>query len=136
MTTIRFKGDSLRIEIPCLPPAEYGANRSRGAAWQRQFRVSRGKRGAVEQIVALVKEQGWQGPPMTRARVSVHFQLPDRRRRDPGMLQERMKPYFDGLVEAGVIEDDDLATIGWPVYSHSLHPRQPGTIITVEDMEG
>lgn len=26
--------------MPCLPPAEYGANRSRGSAWGRQYRVS------------------------------------------------------------------------------------------------
>lgn len=123
---------SLRVELPYLPPPEFSANRSRGAAWQRQWRVSRGRRGAIEEIILLVKEQGWQGPPMERARVSVHFQLPDRRRRDPGALQERMKPWFDGLVEAEVLADDNLDVIGWPIYSHDVVPRQPRTVITVE----
>ena len=124
---------TLHLELPCLPPAEYSANRSRGAGWERLYRISRGRRGAVEEIIALVKEQSWQGPPMEKARVSVHFQLPDRRRRDPGALQERVKPWFDGLVEAQVIVDDDLRTIGWPSYTHEVVPRQPKTTITVED---
>ena len=71
---------SLRIEMPYLPPAEYGANRSRGAAWQRQYRVSHGKRGAVEEIMALVLEQGWEWPPMERATVRLTFYLPSRLR--------------------------------------------------------
>lgn len=104
-------------------------------AWQRQWRVSLGKRGAIEEIIALVKEQGWQGPPLERAKVSVHFQLPDRRRRDPGMLQERMKPWFDGLVEAQVLWDDSLDVIGWPIYSHEIVPRQPGTAITLVEVK-
>lgn len=121
----------LRLDLPCLPPAEYGANRSRGAAWERQYRVAHGKRGAGDQIVALVLEQGWQGPPMGRAEVRLTFYLPDRRRRDGLGLLERLKPWVDGLVEAQVIKDDDLGTIGFPVPHWEYRPRSPGTVIEV-----
>ena len=123
----------LSISIPSLPPASYGANKARGAHWGRQYQDSHGKRGAIEQIKALVLEQGWQGPALDRATVTVTFGLPDKRRRDPGGLQERMKPWFDGLVEAGVLTDDSLKEIGWPCYGHFLSPRKPTTIIEVKD---
>jgi hypothetical protein len=44
-----------------LPPAEHGATRARGAVWQRQHRVNHGKRGAVDEIAALVLEKCWHG---------------------------------------------------------------------------
>ena len=124
---------TLHLELPCLPPAEYSANRSRGAPWQRQYRVSRGKRGAVDEIVALIREQGWQGPAMKKAEVSVTFYLPDRRRRDPLGLWERMKPWIDGLVEGEtpVLKDDDLRTIGFPSATWEYRKGRPGTLIEI-----
>jgi len=121
----------LKIRIPSLPPAEYGANKSRGADWGRQYRVSHGKRGAAEEIHALVMEQGWQGEPLEKAMIKVTFGLPDRRKRDHGGLVERFKPWLDGLVSAGVLTDDSLEVIGWPEYSHCYSPRCPFTEIEV-----
>lgn len=121
----------LRIRIPSLPPAEYSANKSRGAAWGRQFRVSHGKRGAAAEIHALVIEQGWQGEPIEKAVVKVTFGLPDRRKRDHSGLIERFKPWLDGLVTAGVLVDDNLEVIGWPNYGHCYSPREPYTEIEV-----
>ena len=122
----------LTITLNQLPPAEYGANKSRGAAWGRQFRVSHGKRGAAEQIKALVLEQGWQEEPLEKAVLLVTFHLPDRRKRDHGALVERFRPWLDGLVAAGVLTDDNLEVIGWPQYSHCYSPRKPMTIIEVK----
>ena len=125
---------SVRLELPSLPPVEYSANRSRGAPWQRQYRVSHGKRGAVEEIVALIREQGWQGPAMKKAEVSVTFYLPDRRRRDPLGLWERMKPWMDGVVESKVLKDDDLATIGFPTATWEYRKGRPGTVMVVKEI--
>lgn len=128
----------LRLTLPYLPPAEYGANRARGAAWQRQFRVSHGKGGAVDTIIALVNETGWHGPPMQKAVLRITFYLPDKRRRDGMMLLERCKPWFDGLVYrggAGVIKDDDLGTIGFPVPAWEYRKGQPGTTIEIQEVE-
>lgn len=88
-------------------------------------------------MVALVKEQGWQGPPMERAEISLIFYLPDRQRRDGLMLLERMKFWIDGLVESHppVIKDDDLLTIGFPAATAIYRKGQPGTVIEVREHE-
>lgn len=127
---------TLRLELPCLPPSEYSANRSRGADWERQYRISHGKRGAVDEIMALVREQSWEGPPLERAHINVTFYLPDRRRRDPESLIARCKPWLDGLVAAGVISDDSLDVIGWPSYAHEYRKGEPGTILEIKDRRG
>lgn len=135
----------LRLLIPSLPPVEYASNQSRGAAWGRQYRVSHGKRGAAELIMALVKEQEWQGEPLEKAVVTVTFGLPDRRKRDHGGLIERFKPWLDALTRnpdpktkvwrgAGVLWDDDLLCIGWPVYGDFLSPKNPQTIIEIYEV--
>lgn len=134
---------SLRIVIPSLPPASYGANESRGQHWGRQYRDAHGKRGAIPEVFALVLEQGWDRPPLEKALVTVTFGLPDRRRRDGLMLMERVKPYIDALTSkpdgygvvhgACVIVDDDLECIGFPVGGWFYSPRQPQTIIEVRE---
>ncbi len=137
---------ALTISLPTLPPVEYSANKSRGRSWKAQYGASYGKRGARDQIMALVLEQGWKGQPLTTARVLVHFYLPDLRTRDHGMLVERCKPWLDALTVgfktkegwiagAGVILDDKLKCIGFPVYTYEYRSRQAGTIITVEAIE-
>jgi len=128
---------TLRLTLPCLPPAEYGANRARGAAWQRQYRVSHGKQGAVDEIIGLVKEQGWEGPAMQRATIKIMFHLPDRRRRDGFGLLERMKPWLDGLVqgEMPVLRDDDLRTIGFPTADWCWDPGSPKTVVEITEIE-
>ena len=117
----------MSITLNQLPPKEFSANAR--VHYMARYKVIQ---KAHDDIIALVKEQGWRNPPLGRALVKVHFQLPDRRRRDHDQLVGRMKPYFDGLVHAQVISDDNLDVIGWPQYSSSICPRSPATIITVE----
>ena len=131
--------NTLRIEMPSLPPAEYSSNNSRGKSyWVKQKITSL----AHDEIIAAVLEQGWKGEPLENAVVKVSFGLPDRRKRDYNSLIERFKPWQDALTRnpdkngiwrgAGVLWDDDLDTIGWPMFSHFLSPKNPVTIIEVE----
>lgn len=46
-------------------------------------------------------------PRMDRIRVVGVVHPPDRRRRDPHNLYPTLKAYIDGIVQAGVIVDDD-----------------------------
>ena len=118
----------LRLVIPNLPAAEYAANYARGQHWSVKQKITQ---RVHDEIIALVHEQGWKGAPLEQANVSVCFVLPDHRRRDPDGLISRMKPYFDGLVLANVLKDDDLQTIGWPVYRHTYVKGVSQTIIEV-----
>jgi len=123
----------LTITLPCLPPKEYSANNSRGQHWSKKQEITQ---SAHDEIIVAVRAQGWHGEPLTKATVKVTFGLPDRRKRDSGGLIERCKPWLDGLVDAGVIADDDLETIGWPKYDHFPSPGKPVTIIEIEEATG
>ena len=46
-------------------------------------------------------------PRLERARLVVEIAFPDRRRRDPHNWMATVKPIVDGLVDAGVLPDDD-----------------------------
>ena len=46
-------------------------------------------------------------PSLERARLVVEIAFPDRRRRDPHNYMATVKPIVDGLVDAGVLPDDD-----------------------------
>ena len=46
-------------------------------------------------------------PRLERARLVVEIAFPDRRRRDPHNFMATVKPIVDGLVDAGVLPDDD-----------------------------
>ena len=119
----------LRLVIPSLPPAEYSANYARGRHWAEKQRVTQ---AAHDEIIAEVRNQGWQGPTLQKAHVKVIFTLPSRRKIDGGSLVERSKPWIDGLVLAGVIADDDLETIGFPEFSHTYERRaQAQTVVEV-----
>ena len=133
----------LRLTLPCLPPVEYSANNSRGQHWAQKQKITQ---SAHDEIFIAVREQGWHGEPLTKAVVKVTFGLPDRRKRDHGSLVERFKPWLDALTRnpdpktkvwrgVGVLWDDDLECIGWPVYTHVFSPRSPFTQITIEAKE-
>lgn len=53
----------------------------------------------------LIDEMGWE--PVAFTTIVARHVSPVRRRRDPLGLAERLKGPIDGLVDAGVIPDDD-----------------------------
>lgn len=67
---------------------------------------------------------------ITAAQVS-----PIKRRRDPGGLAERLKPLLDGLVDGGLLIDDDEDHIEL-VLKHSalMKDHIPGILLTLEPM--
>lgn len=57
----------------------------------------------------------WQHiPALGRAHVLGVYEPPDRRRRDPANLYPSFKACIDGLVDAGVLPDDDAAHLDGP----------------------
>lgn len=61
--------------------------------------------------------QAWRNqPPLGKVMVVVTFHFPDRRRRDPhNWVQHVLKPCVDGMVDAGVVADDDGAHLVGPL---------------------
>lgn len=114
---------SLIITLP-LPPAEYSLN-SR-SHWAVKQNVNREAQDAV--VVAL-NQLGWVkwDKPIRFGRAIVIFELPNRKVRDHDNMIPRCKPYWDGLVKAGVIYKDDITYLGWPEYSHNY--TKPGKLV-------
>ncbi len=112
------------ITIPSLPPKEFSPN------WRGHW-SARGRAGrqAHDDVIALVKEQGWNGQPLTGVTISVSWGVKDKRRRDTDNFAARTKPYIDALVMAGVLEDDSRFHV---LFQYGWHEaKKSETVITV-----
>jgi hypothetical protein len=87
----------LHLELPYLPPAEFSPN-SR-VYWTQRHSAGR---KAKDDIWALVHAEGWQGPALKGATVTISWGLPTKKTIDWDNLIARMKPLIDGLVEPGL----------------------------------
>lgn len=83
------------------------------------WRGRMGKAAAAKRYRALARAeaeaQGVETGPWERATVAVTFFHDRKRRRDDVNFLAAMKPAYDGLVDAGLLEDDDaehLVTLG------------------------
>lgn len=110
---------SLTITIP-LPPKEVRNNarvhwaRKAGAVKQYRFQAH------MKALVALGKERvSWK-----KAKVHITAYFPTARHLDPTNLIDALKPAFDGLEDAGVIENDKNL---WPerpvIVTKDANPR-------------
>lgn len=70
--------------------------------WRKKAPLTRALR---QQACVLAKQAGI--PTLGRAHILGEFRPPDRRRRDVANLYPSFKAAIDGLVDAGVLEDDD-----------------------------
>ncbi len=113
----------MKITIPHLPYRELNPN-SR-VHWRTHRRVSR---EAKDEVIALVREQGC-FYPLKKAHLSICFYVKDNRRRDIDNLLAAMKPCIDGLVAAGVIEDDAADVLSLSMYYY--HDSENATTLAV-----
>ena len=119
----------ISIELPYLPPKEFSRN-----SRVHSTALHRVKDQVYDDILITLLESGFKKDvqPLDTATVTFTFYIPDKRNRDADNLITSAKPMLDGLVRAGVIADDNLVTIGVPVYQWEMRPRKPGTRIVVE----
>ncbi len=115
----------LRIVLDALPPAELSPN-SR-LHWSKKQKV---KHQITDDIIALVKEQGWSQKPLEHAVVRFSWGMPDQRRRDPDNLLSACKTHLDALGTAGVLADDSWKNIEIQIKCFDS-PKKPLTIIEV-----
>jgi hypothetical protein len=81
----------------------------RDGHWARRKRVTGNLRTTAGW---LARHQGI--PSLRRAHVVAVYEPPDRRRRDPGNLYPSFKACIDGLIDAGVLPDDDAKHLDGP----------------------
>lgn len=67
------------------------------------------------QLTAMKTKQAWRRKPaLEKVRVVVTFFWPDVRRRDPGNWSLTSKAIVDGLVDGGLVADDDMKHVIGP----------------------
>jgi crossover junction endodeoxyribonuclease RusA len=97
--------NELKIVFDSLPPAELMPNRLRRLHWAVRARVEKQARiDAMMLAYAALYKADWQ--MATKAEIAYMFYVKDRRRRDIEGMIGACKAWVDGLVDAGVIEDD------------------------------
>ena len=97
--------ESVTIILP-LPPSVLSPNRpagTRGGRFARAAAAKRYKRIAREAVEDAMIESG----PWERATVAAVFYHKQERRRDDVNHLAMLKPAYDGVVESGLLADDD-----------------------------
>jgi len=85
---------------------------------------------ACNRATQSLKKAAWamalqaKAPSLQRAEITIEYQPPDRRRRDPDNLAPSGKACIDGLVLAGVLPDDSSAHVTAVHYAiGAIYPR-------------
>ena len=114
--------------FPCLPPSELFPNRLRSLHWSVRSRVEAEARYEGKVVGLQAKPGNWVAPQ--HAVISYEFHWKDKRKRDPESLVAAAKPFIDGLVDAGILIDDDFYHLS--IGSVEYKPGENETIIKVE----
>ena len=111
-----------------LPAGMDLLNANHRTHWARKARVTR----VIRQAAAWCS---FEVPLLQRAHVEGVYEPPDKRRRDPANLYPSFKAAIDGLVDAGVLPDDDSAHLVGP--DMRLGPVHPGgrLVLIVTELE-
>jgi len=121
----------LVITLNHLPPVNLNPNRLRRVHWSERSRTSLEAR---QEVGWLAKAQWGNDKPMLRARVSYGFLIKSRRKRDADNLLASVKPYTDGLIDAGVISSDDIEHLEYGLI-RAVYADKDRTIISVEEID-
>lgn len=78
--------------------------------WTRKSPLVRTIRQIAHQTAVVTR-----APHLQRARLAVTLAYPDRKRRDRHNYTPTIKPIVDGLIDAGVLPDDDDTHLEGPV---------------------
>ena len=117
----------MKIELDRLPDSNLSPNKR-----LHHMELYRAKAAAKMDAVMLVLAQGKPPRPYERAHITITWVAKDKRRRDTDNLFSSMKAYIDGLVEAGLLVDDDAMRVSYTLrYERGTRNN---TIIVVEEI--
>ncbi len=135
-----LSGKKMRIEVTQLPPASSSPN-WRGH-WAERYQAARVYHDTVfYSCVDVINRAFREGKlaftdlPFKKVKLSLTFIFPQRRRRDRDNLIARFKPGLDGIVQAGLVVDDDAEHLEISNVDIVVDPkRAPLTVIDLEQM--
>jgi len=122
--------ETVTIILP-LPPAVLNPNGQHGH-WARRASALKKCRRLASQAV---EDEGVTSGPWSRVEVKAVFFHKTIRRRDGSNFNTRLKGYFDGIVDAGLVVDDD--STHWTTMPAEFHTdtKQGRVEITVTRVE-
>ena len=120
----------MQIKLPHLPPSRAYPNRK-----THYMTLSTIRNQQREEAIAYVLEQGRPDTPMKRAHITITWRSSDKRKRDIDNLLAAMKGSIDGLVDAGVIEDDSAKELSYTLYYEwGDSVKESETIIDIQEV--
>ena len=124
--------DTITITLP-LPNKMLSPNHTVGSIGGRMAKaqaIKSYRQNAWLATLASIAERS-EFHQIQAAQVTLVFYLPDKRRRDIGNLEASMKPAYDGLVDAGLIVDDDYLHLEHAQSTIEIDKGNPRVEITV-----
>ncbi len=107
---------------PNRPPASFGGRMRKAAAVKRYRKLAR----------LAAEANGVDSGPWAQATVQASFFHKQRRRRDDVNHMAMLKPAYDGLVDAELLEDDDAAHLTTLPATFALDKQHPRVELRVE----
>ena len=117
---------TFRLELDHLPDPRLSPN-----ARLHYMLLYKAKREAKEEAFAIAKKVGGPDKPYHRVHITITYVSKDKRRRDMDNLLASTKPAIDGIVAAGVIEDDSVFNVSYSLYYEVGDKAK--TIIEIEE---
>lgn len=102
-------GTAPRQWVVQLPAGLELLNSNHRGHWRRNHAIT-----AELRLAGAWMARAGRVPPLRRAHITGVYEPPDRRKRDPANLYPSFKAAVDGLVDAGVLVDDDAAHLDGP----------------------
>ena len=111
-----------------MPPGQELLNANHRLHWAKQNRITQQLRSDAHIMARYLKI-----PRLARARIDAIYEPPDSRRRDAGNWYPTYKAQIDGLVDAGVLADDDHTRLDGPhMRIGDVHPRGRVVLVITE----
>ena len=115
----------MRIALGHLPLPELNPNKKLHHM-KKYFFIQQAKEEAMIRAI----QAGRPMEPFKKAHITITFIAKDKRRRDLDNLFASMKAYIDGIVHAGVLEDDDADHVSYTIQFE--RGEEDNTIIDIE----
>jgi hypothetical protein len=113
-----------------LPSRQELLNANDRPHWSKRNRITGQLRSDAHVMARYLKI-----PRLARARIDAIYEPPDARRRDAGNWYPTYKALIDGVVDAGVLPDDDHTHLDGPFMR--IGPVHPGgrVVLVITELE-
>ena len=115
------------IDLPYPPRALHAHNTGH---WRQKAAPTKAYRAIAKLLTR--KAMGRTRRKWDRARLSILIRFPDRRRRDILNVCHSLKPAIDGLVDAGLLLDDNWQVLSIGTIHGIVSKGCPGITLTIE----